>query len=207
MGARRFGIFFAIIALVGTWWWLRGSAPADTPRAIVPRERAAAAAPTIAADPVKASSMSAPVDATASPATSASEPSAAPRTAGTNAQVGPAVSVGAVPSSRPRVETPAVANAEMRLSLDRVRNSLRDYRALFGENPVGTNADIMQALNGNNPRQARLGPDGMTSNEAGELVDQWGTPIFFHQLSKDQMEIISAGPDQVMGTADDILVR
>ena len=206
MGARRFGIFFAVLALAGAWWWLRGSAPSDTRRAIVPRERSAAPAPTVASNPDQAPTPSAPVDA-ASPATSAPDPGATPRATGTNAQVGPAVSVGAVTSSRPRVETPPVANMEMRLSLDRVRNSLRDYHALFGENPVGSNAEIMQALNGNNSRQARLGPQDMASNEAGELVDQWGTPIFFHQLSKDQMEIISAGPDQVMGTADDIVVR
>lgn len=83
-----------------------------------------------------------------------------------------------------------------------------DYHTLTGENPVGTNAEIMAALTGKNPRQAILGPpEGMGLNGKGELVDDWGTPYFFHQLSKDVMEIHSAGPDKIMGTADDIVVR
>lgn len=82
--------------------------------------------------------------------------------------------------------------------------SLRDYRTIMRENPIGTNAEITKALNGGNPRQARLLPEGMTLNRDGELVDRWGKPYFFHQLSKDQMEIRSAGPDQQMWTEDDI---
>ena len=85
---------------------------------------------------------------------------------------------------------------------------MTDYHTLTGENPVGTNAEIMEALMGKNPRQATLGPpEGVGLNGKGELVDEWGTPYFFHQLSKDVMEIHSAGPDKIMGTADDIVVR
>jgi hypothetical protein len=40
-------------------------------------------------------------------------------------------------------------------------------------------------------------------NAAGELTDRWGTPFFFHQVSKAQMEVRSAGPDRRMWTADD----
>ena len=83
-----------------------------------------------------------------------------------------------------------------------------DYHTLHGENPVGTNAEIMAAIMGKNPHQAVLGPpEGISLNSRGELVDEWGTPYFFHQLSKDVMEIHSAGPDKTMGTADDIVVR
>ena len=84
---------------------------------------------------------------------------------------------------------------------------LRDYRTIAGENPVGSNAEITKALMGDNPKQARLVPEGMTVNGGGELVDRWGTPYFFHQLSKDDMEIRSAGPDRKMWTADDIIAR
>ena len=83
---------------------------------------------------------------------------------------------------------------------------LRDYRTLTSENPVGTNAEIMQAIMGGNPKGARLGPpEGQSLNDKGELIDRWGTPYFFHQLGKDQMEIHSAGPDQRMGTEDDLI--
>ena len=90
----------------------------------------------------------------------------------------------------------------------KVRRMVTDYHTLNGENPVGTNAEIMAAIMGKNARQAVLGPpEGVNLNARGELVDEWGTPYFFHQLSKDVMEIHSAGPDKVMGTADDIVVR
>ena len=83
---------------------------------------------------------------------------------------------------------------------------LRAYRTIAGENPVGTNAEIMKAIMGGNPKGAQLGPpDGQTLNADGELIDRWGTPYFFHQLSKDLMEIQSAGPDRRMGTQDDLV--
>lgn len=90
------------------------------------------------------------------------------------------------------------------MEIDKVSLMLRDYRTIAGENPVGTNAEIMAAVMGKNPRQAKLGPpEGMQMNEKGELLDRWGTPYFFHALSRDHMEIRSAGPDRVMWTEDD----
>lgn len=94
------------------------------------------------------------------------------------------------------------------LEIDQVSLMIRDYRTLAGENPVGTNAEIMAALMGNNPKQARLGPpDGAQLNDKGELLDRWGTPYFFHQLSRDHMEIRSAGEDKVMWTDDDPVIK
>lgn len=81
------------------------------------------------------------------------------------------------------------------------------YHTLYGQNPVGTNAEIMKALMGANPRGAILGPPpGQSLNANGELIDPWGTPYFFHQLSGDDMQIISAGPDKTMGTPDDLMI-
>jgi hypothetical protein len=61
---------------------------------------------------------------------------------------------------------------------------------------------------GGNKKGAMLGPpEGLSMNSNGELMDRWGTPIFFHALSKDQMEIRSAGPDRVMWTADDVILK
>lgn len=92
--------------------------------------------------------------------------------------------------------------------LDRVGLMLRDYRTLMHENPVGSNAEIMAALMGGNPKRARLGPpEGTRLNDQGELLDQWGTPYFFHQMSATVMEIHSAGPDKKMWTSDDVVVR
>ena len=85
---------------------------------------------------------------------------------------------------------------------------LRDYRTLMDGNPVGSNAEIMKAIMGGNSKHARLGPpEGQKLNENGELVDRWGTPYFFHQQSATEMEIHSAGPDKIMWTTDDIVIR
>jgi hypothetical protein len=85
---------------------------------------------------------------------------------------------------------------------------LRDFRTRIGENPVGTNAEIMQAVMGGNAAKATLGPpQGQGLNEHGELIDRWGTPYFFHQLSKDKMEVRSAGPDRVLWTGDDVVTN
>jgi hypothetical protein len=98
--------------------------------------------------------------------------------------------------------------AEAQADSEKINHMLRDYRTLMGENPVGTNSEIMKALMGANPKNLRLGPpEGMSLNGAGELVDPWGTPFFFHAQSGTQMEIWSAGPDRKMGTADDIISK
>jgi hypothetical protein len=87
-----------------------------------------------------------------------------------------------------------------------VKESLRSYRNTFGENPIGTNAEITRALTGENPRQAKFA-DGEMRIKAGQMVDRWAHPYFFHQLSRTEMEIRSAGPDGVMWTKDDEVSR
>ena len=80
---------------------------------------------------------------------------------------------------------------------------------MFGGNPVGTNPEITAALNGKNPKQVKFlqAEAGMRINGNGELVDPWGTPLFFHQLSGSETEIRSAGPDRKMWTSDDLLLK
>ena len=72
-------------------------------------------------------------------------------------------------------------------------------------NPVGENVEITAALVGENPlRFAFMSRRHRAINSRGELCDRWGTPFRFHQLSGQQMEIRSAGPDRKFGTADDV---
>ena len=93
--------------------------------------------------------------------------------------------------------------------LENMRLAFRQYTARYGGNPVGTNPEITRALNGGNPGQVVfVNPDdGLRINEQGELIDNWGTPFFFHQLSGTVMEIHSAGPDRTMWTDDDLVLR
>ncbi len=91
--------------------------------------------------------------------------------------------------------------------LQRITRLLRDFRTIAGDNPIGSNAEIVESLSGDNPRQAKILPDDLPRNSSGELVDRWGTPYFFHQLTRNSMEIRSAGPDRKMWTSDDVFTR
>lgn len=93
--------------------------------------------------------------------------------------------------------------------LENLRGVFRQYLLRFHENPVGDNAEITQVLNGGNPKQVIfLQPDdGLRVNSRGQLVDNWGTPFFFHSLSRSEMEIRSAGPDQKLWTVDDLVMK
>lgn len=140
-------------------------------------------------------------------------PNSSPSAPGVVPSIAPSMPLGlpptatAAPSPSP-AEKGIEENSEARTDVESVQLMLRDYRTLMGENPVGTNAEIMKILMGGNPKQATLGPpEGQGVNANGELIDRWGTPYFFHQLAKDQMEIRSAGPDKKMGTDDDTVGR
>ena len=126
----------------------------------------------------------------------------APGPAAISNQPGPDPGESITPAAAPRQN--AVTERQFNEILDNVRVMIRDYRAVLGENPIGTNAEIMRAINGDNAKQAKIGPPaGQGLNANGELIDPWGTPFFFHQISRTEMEIRSAGPDRVMGTPDD----
>lgn len=124
------------------------------------------------------------------------------------------VAVNPAPAGGPMPPSPTnpAATVDQReaavLDLDKVTLMFRDFRSRMGENPTGTNAEIMKAVMGGNPKGALLGPpENQSLNAAGELVDRWGTPLFFHQMSRTDMEIRSAGPDRQMWTEDDILAH
>jgi hypothetical protein len=93
--------------------------------------------------------------------------------------------------------------------LDNARVAMHNYGSTFGENPVGTNPEITAALMERNPKQVDfITPEsGLRVNENGEMVDGYGTPLFFHQLSGREMEIRSAGEDRKMWTSDDQVTR
>jgi hypothetical protein len=96
-------------------------------------------------------------------------------------------------------------HADLRLVLE-VIDTFRTNFPRAG-NPVGDNVEITAALTGKNPLRLALIPsDHPAINRAGELCDRWGTPFFFHAESATRMEIRSAGPDQKMWSADDVVL-
>jgi hypothetical protein len=100
-------------------------------------------------------------------------------------------------------------NLEPATVVQNVSRAIRQYGEMFGGNPVGNNEEITAELSGKNPKHINfISTDaGMRVNDNGELVDPWGTPYFFHQLSGADTEIHSAGPDRKLWTADDIVVH
>lgn len=73
---------------------------------------------------------------------------------------------------------------------------------------LGSNEEFAAALRGKNHAQLRFLPDDHRAfNAKGQIVDRWDTPLFFHALGHDKIDIRSAGPDRVMWTDDDIQRR
>jgi len=107
------------------------------------------------------------------------------------------------------LDTNGVADLPAATVLANVRHAVRQFGQMFGGDPVGTNPEITRQLLGDNPRHINfIDPSaGMRVDANGELVDAWGTPYFFHQISGSDMEIHSAGPDKIMWTADDLIVK
>lgn len=73
------------------------------------------------------------------------------------------------------------------------------------DRPLSANEDWAAAFRGMNPAHERFLPDqSIALNAQGQLVDRWGSPLFFHALGGKRFELRSAGPDKKMWTADDL---
>lgn len=203
-----------IAALSGAALWLLNR-PAEMPAA--KPDPLPATEPPALSQPAPAASSSA---ASTTPTPAAANP---PETAISSAQApaSPASSTATRAAAVPLAENPLIAadvpaappprrvshvDPELALVFDQIMLMFRDYRTLTGENPVGTNEEMMKAIMGGNPKGAMLGPpEGQSVNENGELIDRWGSPYFFHQLAKDRLEIRSAGPDRRLWNEDDLI--
>ena len=75
-----------------------------------------------------------------------------------------------------------------------------------GANPSGgENDEIVRQLTGKNDKSVAVLPSkhaALASN--GQLLDRWGTPYYFHPVSRDVLGLRSAGPDRKLWTADDV---
>ena len=71
--------------------------------------------------------------------------------------------------------------------------------------PLSANEDWARALRGGDGARERfLSAHNAAFNERGQLVDRWGTPLFFHAVGQGRYEVRSAGPDRAMWTDDDL---
>ena len=102
-----------------------------------------------------------------------------------------------------------ITNMPAETAIENMSRAIRQYGQMFGGNPVGTNPEFARELGGDNPKHINFISidSGMRLDADGELVDPWGTPYFFHQISGDDTEVRSDGPDRVMYTSDDIVIH
>ena len=74
-----------------------------------------------------------------------------------------------------------------------------------GDHPLSANEDWAALFRGSNSIHERFLPENHPAlNDKGQLIDRWGTPLFFHALGAGRYELRSAGPDRKLWTADDI---
>lgn len=91
------------------------------------------------------------------------------------------------------------ANASTRRFNDDMENlfaGLQKYKEYVGSYPVGSNADVVKALKGANPKSVIILVGRKNElNEKGEFVDPWGTPmrIYFSDVG---VLVRSAGPNR-----------
>jgi len=69
---------------------------------------------------------------------------------------------------------------------------------------LGTNDEITHALTNYDLMGDAAIPKIHPAIINGQLVDRWGSPWFFHQLSANVIEVRSAGPDHKLFTSDDV---
>ncbi len=188
---KRTVLLLAIVGGVLIWNFNR--APDHTPPAEAPLS-----SPKVASSPSPAAVETPPPDTAAVPVPPVTAPPAAVLPVPATGIPSPAkVLPGSVN------EIPA-APEDISEDLSAVDSAIRNFQAVLGENPIGSNAEITAALLGNNLKQIKLEvPAGSQLNGEGEMCDRWGTPYFFHQVSATEMEIRSAGPDRRMWTGDD----
>lgn len=91
--------------------------------------------------------------------------------------------------------------------IEAVNQILYVYRQGFGGNPSGQNEDIVAAILGENEKRTALLPKDCPAIQGGKLVDEWGTPYWFHSVTAKVMEIRSAGPDRDLFTNDDVFAQ
>jgi hypothetical protein len=75
------------------------------------------------------------------------------------------------------------------------------------DRPLSDNEDWSRALRGANPAHECFLPEhSAILNDKGQLIDRWGTPLFFHAEARGRYAVRSAGPDRKMWTSDDIIL-
>jgi hypothetical protein len=108
-----------------------------------------------------------------------------------------ALIAGAIWASK-ALTTVKVSAKEVRFNQD-IENlfiGLQKYKERLGQYPIGSNAEVAKALNGQNPKGVMVIVGKKSDlNEKGEFVDQYGTPLRIY-FGDNAVLIRSAGPNR-----------
>jgi hypothetical protein len=86
--------------------------------------------------------------------------------------------------------------AQFNQDVDNLFYGLQQYKERLGAYPIGSNAQVAQALLGNNPKNLIILVGRKKDlNSKGEFVDPWGTPLRIY-FSGEGVLIRSAGPNK-----------
>jgi hypothetical protein len=100
--------------------------------------------------------------------------------------------------------------AKFNEDIENLFTSLQKFKERVGTYPVGGNAEVAKALQGNNPKNVIVIVGRKTDlNEKGEFMDPWGTALRIY-FSDTGVLIRSAGPnrrfdDSTVMEADDFI--
>jgi len=87
-------------------------------------------------------------------------------------------------------------NSRLSSDVESLFDGLQKYKEFVGSYPVGGNAEIARALQGENPKKVTvLVGRKLAVNGKGEYVDPWGTPLRIY-FSGDSVLIRAAGPNR-----------
>ncbi len=87
-------------------------------------------------------------------------------------------------------------------TLTESQTMIKDFTSYF----LPDNAAITAFLSGGNrDRLAWIRPGHKAIGRDGELMDRFGTPLFFHRETGTRFQIRSAGNDRTMWTDDDVV--
>ncbi len=89
-----------------------------------------------------------------------------------------------------------VKTSKFNEDVDNLFYALQKYKEQVGSYPVGSNAEVVRALMGNNPKNLIILVGRKKDlNSKGEIVDPWGTPLRIY-FSGEGILIRSAGPNK-----------
>jgi len=85
---------------------------------------------------------------------------------------------------------------KLNVDIENLFAGLQQYKEHVGSYPIGSNANVVKALKGQNPKSVIILVGRKNElNDKGEFVDPWGTPLRIY-FSDNGVLVRSAGPNK-----------